>query len=223
MKRIITLVSAMLFGIAAFAQVNVGAGYLQSTATYQAKDDADVNSTKSNGFYAGLGYEITLMQGLSVTPGIYYSYLYSDDAGSTAIGTVATGSLKTNLKEQYLNIPVTVNFGYNLTRDLRLFAFGGPTASIGLSSMSHYDASVTVIGINLSDSGDSDNYAGTDDAPATYGRFDVLVGAGAGADIMGKFRITVGYDWGLLNRNVDSNSTSIRHRNQLKAGIAYIF
>ena len=40
---------------------------------------------------------------------------------------------------------------------------------------------------------------------------------------MGKFRITVGYDWGLLNRNVDSNSTAIRHRNQLKAGIAYLF
>lgn len=223
MKRIITLVSAMLLSIAAFAQINVGAGYLQSTATYQSNADADVNSTKSNGFYAGLGYEFPVMQGLSVTPGIYYSYLYSDDAGSTAIGTVATGTLKTNLKEQYLNIPVTVNFGYNLTRDLRLFAFGGPTASIGLSSMSHYDASVTVIGINISDSGDTDNYSGTEDNPATYGRFDILMGAGAGADIKGKFRITFGYDWGLLNRNLDSESTAIRHRNQLKAGIAYLF
>ena len=223
MKKIGIIALFALISVAASAQINVGAGYLQSTATYQAKDGADVNSTKSNGFYAGLGYEITLMQGLSVTPGIYYSYLYSDDAGSTAIGTVATGSLKTNLKEQYLNIPITVNFGYNLTRDLRLFAFGGPTASIGLSSMSHYDASVTVIGINISDSGDTDNYSGTEDNPATYGRFDILMGAGAGADIMGKFRVTVGYDWGLLNRNVDSNSTAIRHRNQLKAGIAYLF
>ena len=220
MKRIITLVSAVLLTFSAFAQINVGAGYLQSTATYQYKSGADVNSTKSNGFYAGLGYEVTLMKGLSVTPGIYYSYLYSGDAGSTAIGTVANASLKTNLKEQYLNIPVTINFGYNLTRDLRLFAFGGPTASFGLSSVSHYDASVTVIGINLSDSGDTNNYAGS---PATYGRFDILMGAGAGADIMGKFRITVGYDWGLLNRIVDSNSTAIRHRNQLKAGIAYLF
>ncbi|MBR0245762.1 MAG: PorT family protein [Bacteroidales bacterium] len=223
MKKFGIIALFALISVAASAQINVGAGYLQSTATYQAKSGADVNSTKSNGFYVGLGYEIPLMQGLSVTPGIYYSYLYSDDAGSTAIGTVATGSLKTNLKEQYLNIPVTVNFGYNLTRDLRLFAFGGPTASIGLSSVSHYDASVTVIGINISDSGDTDNYSGTSDNPATYGRFDVLLGAGAGADIMGKFRITVGYDWGLLNRNVDSNSTAIRHRNQLKAGIAYLF
>lgn len=223
MKKFGIIALFALISVAASAQINVGAGYLQSTATYQAKSGADVNSTKSNGFYVGLGYEIPLMQGLSVTPGIYYSYLYSDDAGSTAIGTVATGSLKTNLKEQYLNIPVTVNFGYNLTRDLRLFAFGGPTASIGLSSVSHYDASVSVIGINISDSGDTDNYSGTSDNPATYGRFDVLLGAGAGADIMGKFRITVGYDWGLLNRNVDSNSTAIRHRNQLKAGIAYLF
>ena len=191
MKKFGIIALFALISVAASAQINVGAGYLQSTATYQAKSGADANSTKSNGFYVGLGYEIPLMQGLSVTPGIYYSYLYSDDAGSTAIGTVATGSLKTNLKEQYLNIPVTVNFGYNLTRDLRLFAFGGPTASIGLSSVSHYDASVTVIGINISDSGDTDNYSGTSDNPATYGRFDVLLGAGAGADIMGKFRITV--------------------------------
>lgn len=223
MKKIGIIALFALISVAASAQINVGAGYLQSTATYQAKSGADVGSTKSNGFYAGLGYEIPIISGLSVTPGIYYSYLYSGDAGSTAIGTVANASLKTNLKEHYLNIPVTVNFGYNFTRNLRLFAFGGPTASIGLSSVSHYDASVNVIGINISDSGDTDNYSGTENNPATYGRFDILMGAGAGADIMGKFRITVGYDWGLLNRNVDSNSTAIRHRNQFKAGIAYLF
>lgn len=223
MKRFIISSVLAFIAVSASAQISVGAGYLQSTATYQAKSGADVNNTQSNGFYAGLGYEMPLMQGLGLSAGVYYSYLYSDDAGSTAIGTIATGSLKTNLKEQYINVPVALNFGYNLTRDLRLFAFGGPTVSFGLSSMSHYDASVSVIGINISDSGDTDNYAGTDDKPSPYGRFDILLGAGAGVDIQGKYRLTVGYDWGMLNRNVDSESTAIRHRNQLKAGVAFLF
>lgn len=223
MKRFIISSVLAFIAVSASAQISVGVGYLQSTATYQAKSGADVNNTQSNGFYAGLGYEMPLMQGLGLSAGVYYSYLYSDDAGSTAIGTIATGSLKTNLKEQYINVPVALNFGYNLTRDLRLFAFGGPTVSFGLSSMSHYDASVSVIGINISDSGDTDNYAGTDDKPSPYGRFDVLLGAGAGVDIQGKYRLTVGYDWGMLNRNVDSESTAIRHRNQLKVGVAYLF
>ena len=223
MKRFIISSVLAFIAVSASAQISVGAGYLKSTATYQAKSGADVNNTQSNGFYAGLGYEMPLMQGLGLSAGVYYSYLYSDDAGSTAIGTIATGSLKTNLKEQYINVPVALNFGYNLTRDLRLFAFGGPTVSFGLSSMSHYDASVSVIGINISDSGDTDNYAGTDDKPSPYGRFDILLGAGAGVDIQGKYRLTVGYDWGMLNRNVDSESTAIRHRNQLKAGVAFLF
>ena len=223
MKRIVTVLAASLFSMAAFAQINIGAGYLHSTATYLAKSGADVNNTLSNGFYAGLGYETSLMKGLGLSAGVYYSYLYSDDAGSTAIGTVATGTLKTNLKEHYINVPVALNFGYNLTRDLRLFAFGGPTLSVGLSSISHYDASVSVIGINLNNSGDSDNYAGNDDKASPYGRFDILLGAGAGVDFLGKYRLTVGYDWGMLNRNVDSESTAIRHRNQLKVGVAYLF
>ena len=223
MKRFFLSAVLAIIAVSASAQINFGAGYLRSTATYQAKSGADVNNTLSNGFYAGLGYETSLMKGLGLSAGVYYSYLYSDDAGSTAIGTVATGTLKTNLKEQYINVPVALNFGYNLTRDLRLFAFGGPTFSLGLSSMSHYDASATIVGITLSDSGDTDNYAGTDDKASPYGRFDILLGAGAGVDFLGKYRLTVGYDWGMLNRNVDSESTAIRHRNQLKVGVAYLF
>ena len=224
MKKIFAIAFAAIISVAAYAQVSVGAGYVQSTASLQSKPGADVNYTASNGAYAGLTYEFPLMQGLSLSAGAYYEYLYSADASSTAIGSVATGTLSTNLKEQYVNVPVSVNFGYNLTPALRLFAFGGPTLSVGLSSISHYDITGSIIGINLNTSGDSDNYADVDeDTPSSYGRYDLMVGAGAGADIMGKFRITVGYDWGMLNRNVNTESTEVRKRNQLRAGIAVLF
>lgn len=225
MKKIIAITFAAMISVAAFAQVHIGAGYVQSTATYQSKPDADVSSTPSNGFYAGLGYEYPLMEGLSLGIGAYYEYLYSDDASTANLGTVATGTYKTNLKEQYVNVPVTVNFGYNLTPSLRLFAFGGPTASYGLSSVTHYDITggIPSLGITISDSGDVDNYAGTEDDPCYYGKFDVLLGAGAGAEINGKFRLTFGYDWGLMNRNTNPDDTAVRNRNQLRAGLAVLF
>ena len=93
MKKLILSATLAIIAVSASAQINLGAGYLRSTATYQAKSGADVNNTLSNGFYAGLGYEASLMKGIGLSAGVYYSYLYSDDAGSTAIGTVATGTL----------------------------------------------------------------------------------------------------------------------------------
>jgi hypothetical protein len=223
MKKIVTIVTAALVSVAALAQISVGGGYLQSTSTYQAKAGGDVHSSAANGFYVGAGYEMELMKGITLTPGVYYSYLTSNDASSGSIGGIVSGSTKTKLTEQYLNVPVMVNLGYNLNRDLRLFAFGGPTISLGLSSKSHYDSNVSIVGINLGDSGDIDNYAGSNGNASTYSRFDVLLGAGAGVDIKDKIRVTVGYDWGMLNRNTDANSTGIQHRNQLKAGVALLF
>ena len=62
-----------------------------------------------------------------------------------------------------------------------------------------------------------DNYAA-----GGYGRWDVMVGGGMGFDLINRIRLSVGYDFGMLNRN--TNSTAIaRHRNQLNAGVALLF
>lgn len=228
MKKIIAIAAAALLTVAAFAQknplpFNVTAGYVQSTATYQSKPGADVNYTQSNGAYAGFGFEYTIIKGLSIAPGVYYEYLYSSDAASTNIGELGTISGTTTLKEHYINIPLTLNFGYEITPGIRLFAFGGPTFSLGIDSKTYVHGTATFGSINLNSDDVINNYTDEDGNPTAYGPADILLGVGAGADYNEKLRIFVGYDWGMLNRNTDSESTAIRHRNQLRAGIAYIF
>ena len=54
-----------------------------------------------------------------------------------------------------------------------------------------------------------------------YKRFDVLVGGGAGVELMHRVRFSVGYNAGLLNRTSTANSTL--KRNQLHIGVAFVF
>lgn len=229
MKKIIVIAAAALVSVAAFAQkknplpFNVTAGYLQSTATYQTKPEADVNYTQSNGFFAGLGFEYTIIKGLSIAPGVYYEYIYSSDASSTNIGEFGTISGTTTLKEHYINFPLTLNFGYEIAPGIRLFAFGGPTFSLGIDSKTYVQGNATFGSINLNTGDEINNYTDEDGNPTSYSPADLLLGIGAGADYNDKLRVFVGYDWGMLNRNTDAESTAVRHRNQLRAGIAYIF
>ena len=43
-----------------------------------------------------------------------------------------------------------------------------------------------------------------------------------GFDLLHRIRLTVGYDFGLLDRELDNGSIT-RHRNQLSAGVAFLF
>ena len=53
-----------------------------------------------------------------------------------------------------------------------------------------------------------------------YGAFDLMLGAGAGVDVLNMIRVKFGYDWGLVNRGNDDLKL---HRQQLKLGVAFIF
>jgi len=60
MKRIITTIlaaSMMLMGTTAFAQVSIGAGYLNES-NKAVVANSNVNMGAMNGFYAGIGYDI---------------------------------------------------------------------------------------------------------------------------------------------------------------------
>ena len=52
-------------------------------------------------------------------------------------------------------------------------------------------------------------------------RFDIMLGGGIAVRVMNMFRINVGYDLGMLNRYKNTN-TDYR-RNQLTAGVAFVF
>ena len=207
MKKTIAIVAAAaLAATSAFAQdFSVGAGYLNSVST--AKYAETVNKTVSNGFYAGAGVEKEINDIASVSTGVYYSFITFYSAASVII---ANAQSRTN--EHYVNVPVHLNLGYELSGGMRLFAYAGPTVNIGLISKTKADASVVLFPVA---STEYDNYADGSE----YGRFDVMLGGGAGIQFQ-NMKVYGGYNYGLIDRN--SGATNL-HRSEIVAGVAFAF
>ena len=199
MKKVFAIAAAlMMLATTANAQ-SFGAGYVQSTVN---------GGDAVNGFYAGFGYSAEIMPGLNLNPGLYYELLTSSTGAS--LGSWASYSGKTT--EHYVNVPLHLSYGIQFAPTFKFFVYGGPTANVGIASSTKVSGSV--LGIGGSDT--IDNYK-----DSNYSRFDIMLGAGAGIELMKKFRLTFGYDWGMLDRNTNDNATL--KRNRLLAGAAFIF
>ena len=213
MKKILSIAlaaSMMLVGASAFAQVSVGAGYLNSSA--KTTFGSTTSSVPSNGFYAGLGYDLDEGTGFGLSVGAYYSYITSTTAASTSLFGVSLGA-SSKVEEMYVDLPVNFKFSAELGAKAKGFIYAGPTFSLGVSSTT--DSNASIAGITIGGNGKYDNYSSDD-----YSRFDILVGGGVGIDY-GSLRFTVGYNIGMLNR-VPSDSYK-QTRNVLHAGIAFLF
>ncbi len=205
MKKIFAAAAAllMLAGANAFAQISVGAGYLNSTldSKYNGNKVSEGARGSMNGFYVGASYNLKFGE-FGIAPGIYYSFLGGSDKAI----------LNTDVKavEQAINVPVNFNYGYNLN-GVRLFAFAGPTVQFGLSSKS----TTTNSGVSVVTNYYADN--------SNYSRFNLYLGGGLGADLMDQIQVTVGFDYGVLNLYKGSDSKASQHRYNLKLGVAYLF
>lgn len=187
--------SLMLVGTNAFAQASFNAGYLNSTL---AKKNS---SSGANGAYAGISFNVPVAGGLGVAPGVYYSALFSKNTELFGFGTGT-------FQEHAINVPVYVNYGFDLSRDAKFFIFGGPTAQYGLMSKVKHDvASVEVT---------EDNYKSSD-----FNRFNVYLGGGVGFQA-GAAQVTVGYDYGMMNQYKGDNAPQC-HRSNLKIGVGFVF
>ena len=207
-KVLMTLALVAVAATSAFAQISVGAGYLANTqkTSYTSGSTTTTTTTPQSGFYAGADYTLDMGQGLGLAAGLKASLL-SDTHTTTILGI--SGTTKTT--EIYLGVPVQFNYSYALSNDLRLFALAGPTFSLGLSSKSKFTNNVN------DDVTITDNYGDDSD----YKKFNVLLGAAAGVDVMNTIRIKVGYDLGLLNRSAADN-TKVNDA-QWYVGVAYLF
>ena len=207
MKRFLTTVlaaSLMLIGTNAFAQLSVAAGFGNS----QTKFDINVlnviktsHNANLNGFYAGASYNIPVgTSGLGIAPGVYFAYMTDKDVDIY----VASG----DLVESYLEIPLDLTLKFPIADGLNGVIYAGPTFAYGVASKVN-SGSTTI-----------DLYDGTISNYLDYNRIDVLAGGGIGVEFENMVRFDVGYDFGLLNRG---GSTVAVHRNQLHAGVAFMF
>ena len=208
MKKIFSIVlaaSLMLLGTQAFAQMSVNAGYLNSTLK------TGNTSNNANGAYAGVSFNIPLAGGLGIAPGVYYSMIGSKSGDAASIfGVNISGS--STFMEHAINVPVYLNYGYDLARDTKIFLFGGPTLQYGLASTVKYDGSVgTASGSRTYNNYDNEN----------FNRMNVYLGGGMGFQISA-LQITVGYDYGMMNQYKGDNAANC-HRSNLKLGVGLVF
>lgn len=219
MKKLIifALAAATLMGIGtqASAQVSAEAGYLNQALRISYADALE-KSTSLNGAYAGLFYDINEGEGLSVRTGLYYAFL-------TGKAKVVDGYLWGNLYEHSLNVPFQLGYTLGFSNGDKGFAYVGPTFTYGLASNVKANA-LDILKLKLANCYKHDY----------LNRFDVKLGFGLGYEVNDMARITVGYNFGIVNqigdglKQKDENGNPIDgkttlHRNTLNVGIAFLF
>lgn len=219
-KIILSVVALAAISLSASAQVSVGAGYLNDAtkSVYKVSNTSTENSWCSNGFYVQGMYTLPIAKGFGLDAGVKFSYLHGEQSGDVNIGSLHLANATSKTNETYLAVPVFANYKYKINRDFSVFAFAGPTFSLGLTSKT--DVTATVLG--QSKTTNYDNYAKDDDGDASdYKRGNIFLGGGLGVDLKNTFRISLGYDFGLLNRTSVDNTT--RTQNQFYVGVAFLF
>jgi hypothetical protein len=216
MKKIIASVFAatmLLMGTEAFAQLVPGAGYLLSIEKSKS-EKSSTNPVKLNGFYVGASYNIPLVAGLGVAPGLYANMLLYN--GAATFYQVVTAS--EHYTEFALNLPVNLNYRFEINDNASFYAFAGPVFQLGLVARSTYNTRLDYAFIHLNE-GEAYNHYNSENGDMN--RFNIYLGGGLGFQV-GDLLFTVGYDHNLLNIDKPSDGWKT-NRNQIKIGVNFAF
>ncbi|HEY6913040.1 MAG TPA: porin family protein, partial [Paludibacter sp.] len=145
-----------------------------------------ISTTYFNGIKVGLTTELKMKNNFSLLTGILYNLVYSDKVqgypNSKQVNYLAYG--------HFLNLPVMGTYNLPLTRNLKVFAFAGPTLNYGLSQINSGVSTVGTISSFYTDLYKT----------SVLNRLDLQVGIGGGIQFK-KYQLKAGYDYGLLNLN----------------------
>lgn len=240
MKKSLLFMALMLAfsasGLNANAQIGIDFGYMGSS--YRSVNKGTDNVTTSdplNGFYLGVTDDIRLVAGLSIQPGLSYSFLTSSEKQEVA-GFKLSGS--TN--EHNLNIPVHIKYTFDILPVLGIYVFGGPSFNIGLASNECFNISGSLLGTEIDGKLSYDNYTGkiksknlsediqnkiNDYMPQSrMTRFDVLLGGGLGVNLFKFLTVRGGYDYGMINRYKGENKEQFKvNRSQFYVSVGFRF
>lgn len=244
MKKIFAFVigaALMLSATQAFAQLSVGAGWLNSTETtkYTKTNDAP-DKFNYNGLYIGGQYNLNIVGNFGVAPGFYMSALFGQVVNQYK-QNLTTETYRARYREIALNIPVNLNYTFDLGRDFGIFVYAGPVFQLGVLSKSTYDFSASTLGVFASGQWNYNEYTcklkdsngkeydlketkiGDYALNEVFGyrnMFNIYLGGGVGFQA-GDFQVIVGYDHSMLNcSKINGENTS---RSQIKVGLGLSF
>lgn len=187
--------AAMLIAGKANAQLNVHVGYAPQTYTATVGNSDD--KMELNGFFIGADFNLPISGDLKVDLGANLRYNTKEESNGTSILGVPISGKVTNT-QMLLDIPILLNYGLELKRDVRISAFVGPTITYALSGTTKSEGSLGA----LSASDEYDWYGDN----SGRSRFDIAATFGLSVDFR-DFRLFGGYNLGLLDLAENENIT----------------
>lgn len=214
MKKLTLTLIAMAAAVTAFAQfpsgLSVGAGYGNTTKVFTVDETGLDESSKLNSFFVGAEYNFAIgSSGLGVAPGIYFQFSKGDLVGGVSDVTA-------DWKESSLLIPVKVNYAIPVADIFKIVPYLGPTLEFNISSKASAEGETM------------DLYDIPEDG-VKYHHLQLYLGGGVAFDIADIVRVSVGYDYGMLNRlKIDhfedaGADYAFKDTGRLSVGVAYLF
>ena len=210
--RTLAVALVLTIGATSYAQISISAGYDNSTLTNAIYSNEVASNVLYHGFYAGVGYTIPIVAGLSITPGVYFESIHANH-----VTDMQTFGLRFSGSDKYLSAPLYVSYGFDLSSSVRLSVFAGPTATLGLSSVIKGYGAYKNSNIKTEET-ISEAYK-----EGYWKRFDVMLGGGLGIELLRHIRITVAVNFGMIDRQKTKMFDLPIKRNQLVAGVTYVF
>ena len=195
MKKIFAMVAVaagLLFAGNANAQMGIHFGYSPESW-------ANENSTTElSSIFVGVNQNIPLSGGLNALVGGQIRLGF--ESGESSFYGLASAKHSTTLIG--VDVPILLNYGLNLTGDIKLTLFAGPKVSFGIMGKTKFEGNVVGIGGN----GEADWYDGDG---MNLNRFNLSGTFGLALGFQ-QFSLYGGYNYGLLDMdNNDNTKTTI--------------
>jgi Outer membrane protein beta-barrel domain len=215
------LLSVSLYSLSQKLSFETGYGY--TTRLQGGRADIMDMGFNSNLLNANIHFELGKNWGLLT--GIGYSFTYGNDWQGYANGYFVSRTTEAH----FINIPVLATYSLPVSPTFKFFAFGGPKLNFGLSQIQYIGSNLPQLmtygvkpthqdtlnynyaeniynwyhtTLQLPSSGAFDLYSNTN---ATLSRFNLQASLGGGVQ-WGNTYMKGGYDFGLININLDRTS-----------------
>ena len=192
----VALVAALSVAGKAHAQLTVNLGYAPETfkTTTSVLSQSLTESQNYQGFFAGVTYNIALVKGLGLATGAEVR-MNMKSSEANLLGVVTS----TKDRQFLIDVPVLLNYGFKINRDITITPFAGPMLSLAASGKT--DTKTFFGDTQLTDT-DFDWYGDNSD----LGRFN-LYGVFGGAIGYKQFNLFAGYRAGFLDLYGNENAT----------------
>ena len=235
LKIIIAAAAGLLMTFELPAKNGIEIGYLNSTYRTKAASGEVTKSDPMSGFYVGLVKDLRLFAGLSIQPGLYYSYLNTAEKEE-----IPSFNLSSSYTEHGLNLPIHIKYTFDIVPAFGVYVFAGPTLSLGLAANTKISFTEEALGNTMTFDARYNRYTGkikSENIPeesldqinrylpqTRMNRFDVLMGGGIGLNLVKFVTVKGGFDYGLLNRfNEDMADAGTLNRMQFYISVGVMF